>query len=473
MPWTRSARNLALITLTLLIATPRLIPAPAERRLSVYSSAANYSLPIVQREGKDYVGLLELLDPLGPVSTKAEGTRWRLRYNNKIQAEFTAGSDRVRIQGRDSYLGAHFLMENERGLVPETSLNTLLPLLLGGPATLHPLSDRILIGDVGTHFTATVPPSEHPSLILQFSGPVSPSVATEAGGLRLTFPRDPVVAPASPTLTFGNKTIPSATYSESNAGAEIFVRSAGPLVAGVSRDNRTLTVTPAGGLAPRTSVAPATTPLADTSATPAPPNAPQISRRYFVVLDASHGGDDRGEAISSSLLEKDLTLAFARRLREQLEKLGITVLALRESDINLSLDQRAALANANHAALYVALHTSSSGRGVRLFTALLPYGTENRGPFRAWDNAQSAYRSYSLIAAAGISSELQQRQIPARSLMAPQRPLGNITEAALALEITPQGSAAAQLASPDYQQAIAAAVAAGIASVRDKLGTVP
>jgi len=46
--------------------------APAEKHLSVYSIAANYSVPIVQREGRDYVGLLEVLEPLGRVSGKAE-----------------------------------------------------------------------------------------------------------------------------------------------------------------------------------------------------------------------------------------------------------------------------------------------------------------------------------------------------------------------------------------------------------------
>ena len=39
---------------------------------------------------------------------------------------------------------------------------------------------------------------------------MNPSIATEPGTLRMTFAREPVVAPASPTLTFGSKAIPSA-----------------------------------------------------------------------------------------------------------------------------------------------------------------------------------------------------------------------------------------------------------------------
>ncbi|MFZ0815914.1 MAG: hypothetical protein WAM78_10360, partial [Candidatus Sulfotelmatobacter sp.] len=77
--------------------------AGPEKHLSVYSNAANYALPIVQREGHDYVGLLELLDPLGTVSAKSDPPRWRLHYNN-ILGDFTAGKTHAHIQGRDADL---------------------------------------------------------------------------------------------------------------------------------------------------------------------------------------------------------------------------------------------------------------------------------------------------------------------------------------------------------------------------------
>src|SRR5437868_3715197 len=88
--------------------------APPEKHLSVYSTAANYSLPVVQREGRDYVGFLELLDPLGPVNARFDGPRWRLRYNNRVEGDFQAGKNRVRIQGRDTDLPGKFLAENGR-----------------------------------------------------------------------------------------------------------------------------------------------------------------------------------------------------------------------------------------------------------------------------------------------------------------------------------------------------------------------
>src|SRR6266513_917784 len=74
--------------------------APAEKHLAVYSVAANYSLPLVHREGREYVGLLEILEPLGKVNAKTEGSRWRLHSNN-TEGDFQVGKTRVRVQGRD------------------------------------------------------------------------------------------------------------------------------------------------------------------------------------------------------------------------------------------------------------------------------------------------------------------------------------------------------------------------------------
>jgi hypothetical protein len=54
-----------------LAGTLLLYSAPEEKRISIYSTAANYSLPVLERNGTDYVGLLEVFEPLGSVSAKA------------------------------------------------------------------------------------------------------------------------------------------------------------------------------------------------------------------------------------------------------------------------------------------------------------------------------------------------------------------------------------------------------------------
>src|SRR5579872_4766388 len=153
---------LTLLALILLCAI-LLSGAPPEKHLTVYSVAANYSLPLVQREGRSYVGLLELLEPLGKVSAKAEGVRWRLHYNN-VEGDFLLGKTRARVQGRDADLVGRFLLENSRGLVPVAALASLLPRFLGGPVTVHEESGRLFIGSTATHFTASLSAENPPRL---------------------------------------------------------------------------------------------------------------------------------------------------------------------------------------------------------------------------------------------------------------------------------------------------------------------
>jgi N-acetylmuramoyl-L-alanine amidase len=370
-------------------------------------------------------------------------------------------------------------MENGRGLVPVACLGSLLPRFLGGPATLHEESGRLFIGGIATHFTATVSADDSSQLVFHFTAPVNPSVATEPGKLRMTFSREPVTAPASPTLTFGSKTIPSATYSESNGAAEITVITSVPLMASFSPDGRTVTLAPAKSQTTATANgapgATSGTPAMNTTAQPPAANpSSAVPRRYFAIVDASHGGNDRGEALSATLAEKDVTVAFARRLRQELENRGIPTLVLRDSDANLSLDERAFFANTTHAAVYVALHAASNGHGVRLYTALLPYGSaEDRGPFRSWTTAQQSSIPLSQAAAASVAAELRKQEVTVRTLTAPLRPLNNIVTAAIAVEVAPAASDVSQLSSPEYQQLIASGVANGIAAIRAQLGAAP
>jgi N-acetylmuramoyl-L-alanine amidase len=359
----------------------------------------------------------------------------------------------------------------------------LLPRFLGGPVTVHEDSGRLFIGSVATHFTASLSSETPQRLIFHFTAPVNPTISTEPGMLRMTFSHEPVVAPASPTLTFGSKIIPSASYSEGNGLAVVTVTSTIPVIATFGNDGRTIAISPSSVAAavaqnsnPPAPASPAPgSPQQGTSAQPSPPNAaaPQIYRRYFAIIDASHGGDDHGETLSNTLLEKDVTVALAHSLKQELESRGMTTLVLRDSDANLSLDQRATFANANHPAIYIALHAASSGHGVRVYTAMLPYGGDDRGPFHSWNLAQHTALPLSRTTATAVASEMQKRQITVRAIGAPLRPLNNVTGPAIAVEVAPQGSDVAQLTAPDYQQLITSAVATAIAASHDQLGANP
>jgi N-acetylmuramoyl-L-alanine amidase len=142
---------------------------------------------------------------------------------------------------------------------------------------------------------------------------------------------------------------------------------------------------------------------------------------------------------------------------------------LRDGDITLSLDQRAAMTNSSGAAIYICLHAASEGNGVRLYSSLIPSAGENHGQFVDWDTAQTPFQQTAQAAESGIATELKNKQLPVRTFSAPLRPLNNMTMPAFAIEVSPTTGKVAQLTMPDYQQLVASAVAAGVVDVRDKL----
>jgi N-acetylmuramoyl-L-alanine amidase len=463
-----------------LVAGALLITAAApveEKRITIYSTAANYSLPVVERDSREYVGLLEVLEPLGSVGARQDRDRWKLRFQ-AVDAEFIPGKAGCKLQGRDFDLPARFLLENGRGLIPLAALSTVMPRLLGGPVTFHETSRRLFIGNVSVHFTAQVRKTTPPALVMDFTSPVNPRISTEPGKLRMVFTREPLVPPGTQTLTFGDKTIPAASYSEANGAAEIAITGTVPLFASFSNDGRTITITPtpppsAHAQSPAQISSPAAAGQAVSAQAPSAASTlitpPAGGRRYFAVIDAGHGGDERGAALTDQLAEKDVTLAFARRLREDLENRGLATLLLRDSDVSLSLDQRAALTNAVRPAIYISVHATSQGSGVRLYTAMLPASGANHGPFLDWNAAQSSFLPLSQLTASGVFAEFRKRQVPVRVLAAPLRPLNTVAAAALAVEAAPPASAVGDLNSSAYQELVADAVATGVLAVRDKL----
>ena len=463
--WSRHGIGLAFSISTLLLVSVFLLRgASDEKRITIYSTAANYSLPIAEHGGQDYVGLFETLEPLGTVSAKSDGSKWKLRYNS-VDAEFVNGKKKGKINGRDMDLPGNFVLESGRGLVPISSLSTLLPLFLGGPVSFHESSRRLFVGEVAVHFTAQIAKS---ALVMNFTSPVNPSISTEPGRLKMTFTHEPLVPPGSQTLTFDSKAIPTATYSENNGAAEVDISGSVPLFASFSNDGKTITVSPAGQAAGQTSPANPAPPGA-TGAVASAPAASPGPRRYFAVVDASHGGEERGAALSDQIVEKDVTLAFGRRLRSELESRGLTTLLVRDGDFSLTLDQRANLTNSTHPAIYICIHATSQGNGVHLYTAMVPAVGQGRGPFLDWDTAQSAFLAVSQVAEVNLSVEFGRRQIAVRALAAPLRPLNNVIVPAVAVEVAPSADGVSSLLQPAYQQLIAGSIATGIAATRDKL----
>jgi N-acetylmuramoyl-L-alanine amidase len=110
-------------------------------------------------------------------------------------------------------------------------------------------------------------------------------------------------------------------------------------------------------------VAVAAEPSAAPSGTPsaAPPETAGAPGIRTVVIDPGHGGGEVGAMGPGGTLEKDVTLAIARKLRAGLvNTLGLQAFLTRDRDQELPLDDRAAYANNYKADLFVSIHANAS-----------------------------------------------------------------------------------------------------------------
>ncbi len=434
---------------------------PDAKRVTFYTSQTSYALPVFDRENVEYVGIIEALEPMGSVSGRAEGKKYRLNFRD-IEGQFENDKTKAKIHGKSIQLLAPFLIENNRGLVPITSLKTLLPLFGVSPVDAHDSARRIFIGAPIVHVTARK--SDAAKVTFTFSAPVNPFIATESGKLRMVFDREPLQSDAK-LLTFDDKTIPSASYSESNGTAELAVNGAAPMTASFSDDRKTITISAVVPQVQQTPPANPATSAASTQVQPAGQAATPLPKpRPYVIIDAAHGGSDRGGALAKSL-EKDVTLSLAHRLRHELDLRGIASALVRDGDATLTPDQRATIANASNASLYVCLHASDTGKGIRIYSAMLAPQPHAALAFVSIQTAQASKVAQSRTIASVIAEALLARDIRALSMPASIAPLNSIAIPAIAIEIAPNDPAADDLASASFQQPVATSLATAIATV--------
>lgn len=93
---------------------------------------------------------------------------------------------------------------------------------------------------------------------------------------------------------------------------------------------------------------------------PATAEAPRDSETLTIIVDAGHGGTDNGASNEAGILEKDLTLAIAKKLQEQAASHNLKVVMTREADVTVGLKQRSELAHAAKANLFVSIHVNNA-----------------------------------------------------------------------------------------------------------------
>ena len=215
---------------------------------------------------------------------------------------------------------------------------------------------------------------------------------------------------------------------------------------------------------------PASTPAAATATpAPVPPPAPSFNRTV-IAIDPAHGGSDDGSRLADNLVEKDVTLALAFRLRSLLQARGFTVAMTRDADTNtsdqapapLSLDDRAGALNHTRGAACLLLHATSAGTGVHLYHSDLAPAPGEAATL-PWLTAQAAWVTQSSTLADKLSQSLTRAGIPLVSATASVRPVDSLTCPALVVELAPKSAGdPSSLTSESYQQSVAQALAGAL-----------
>ncbi len=81
-----------------------------------------------------------------------------------------------------------------------------------------------------------------------------------------------------------------------------------------------------------------------------------------VVIDAGHGGHDRGGIPTNIIPEKGVALDTSRRVQGYLKAAGLNVVMTRSNDVFVTLDRRVAISNAQKNAIFVSIHYNSAPR---------------------------------------------------------------------------------------------------------------
>jgi N-acetylmuramoyl-L-alanine amidase len=325
------------------------------------------------------------------------------------------------------------------------------------PATPHTVSQdgtRLVIRFEADALDATLPPSTAPDFIQAVR---------------------PGEAPASIAVDLGPR---FGTYRATDLPAD---RGAGRLVIDV--------------------IAPAAEPQQPQPAQPAPREPPPLlevtpAGVRTVVIDPGHGGSESGSKGPSGALEKDVTLAVARRLKASLEaRLGVRAILTRDGDDAVGLEQRAAVANNNKADVFVSLHTNAALRpqaaGAEIFyLSLDEYGDRAKAIAKGasealpvvgggvrdieiipWEMAQARYITQSAALAESVEAAFRDR-VPLSARGVQQAPLRVLVGANMPAVLVEMGfltnpSQEQQLTSGGYQDTIVQALVEAIVRFRD------
>jgi N-acetylmuramoyl-L-alanine amidase len=191
---------------------------------------------------------------------------------------------------------------------------------------------------------------------------------------------------------------------------------------------------------------------------------PPSGGKYVIVVDAGHGGVDPGTHGRSGMLEKDLVLAVAMRVRDALESTGrYTVRLTRDRDVFIPLRERVEIARAARGDLFISLHADSNEerdiRGASVYTLSEAASDREAAKLAEKENMSDAIAGIDLndesAPVASILIDLAQRDTMNRSVRFAETLLASLPGATTIRPTSPHRSAGfAVLKAPDVPAAL-------------------
>ena len=476
-------------------------------RLTVISEDGRRFLPTVTIDGRTMVALTELMEPFGLRlgDDRLPGRLTLLRGTAVIV--LTADDGIVSVAGRLESLSAPPVERRGIWYVPTDFIGRALPLVSDRPVELRSRSGLVILGDVRVpqvvaRYQRTGPGSR---LRLMVTPTFEPRIERAADRLFVTFEADAVDLVLRDF--FADDLLRRVLVDDRRARLEIelgdvfgsYTATTAPALGGSLDVVIDLTPASAASAAPPAAPDPRPGGGAEEEEGAELPTLADLtlpSTVRAIAIDPGHGGADAGTRGPEGTLEKDVTLAVARRLQAAIQRqLGLRVVLTRSGDTTVSLDERAAIANNVRADLFISLHANASMRenasGAEVFYLSPTEYDQEPGDVRTgggeripvvgggtrildivrWERAQLRFVDRSARWAQTVAEELRVRlpMSPRGVQQAPLRVLvgANMPAALVEMGFISNPDQEVQLISPAFQNAVVEGLLSSIVRFRE------
>lgn len=504
----RRARGIGWVPGILLATALTVSGQPVPDGLTVISRDGRRTLPTVDVGGRTMVALPDLIGPFGlRLGDDRQPGRLTLVRGPAVMV-LTAGDGIVSVAGRLESLSSPPVERGGVWYVPTDFIGRALPLISEQPVELRSRSGLVIVGDVRVPQVVAryQRMGRRSRLRLVVTPNLEPRIERAAGQLLVTFDADAVDLVMRDFAP--DDLLRRVTVDDRRARLEVavgdafgsFAANSSPALGGSLEV--AIDLSPAAEARAAPPPAPDPRPVVETAAglevedagLPALADFAEPSTVSAIAIDAGHGGADVGTLGPEGTLEKDVTLGVARRLQAAIQRrLGLRVVLTRSGDVDVTLDERAAIANNNRADLFISLHANASMRetatGAEVFH-LSPVEYEDPGDARPggewvpvvgggarrldivpWERAQLRFVDRSAVWARTLAEELRARvpMSPRGVQHAPLRVLvgANMPAALVEMGFISNPGQEIQLASPAFQDAFVDAVLQSIIRYRD------